>query len=89
MNENGDQSSFCSRSVTARPSGPSPIRSMWSTDGNNAEKTGRADGLWSMETDGERRGTSRHFFRVPVGAEMCGPFFTADDETLFLAHPWG
>jgi uncharacterized protein len=63
---------------------------LWiSTDGNNAKATGRADGLWAMETEGEMRGTSKHFFRVPVGAEMCGPFFTPDDETLFLAvqHP--
>ncbi|MBA3325493.1 MAG: PhoX family phosphatase [Rhodobacteraceae bacterium] len=63
---------------------------LWiSTDGNSAEDTGRADGLWSMETDGERRGTSKHFFRVPVGAEMCGPWFVNDDQTLFLAvqHP--
>ena len=42
-----------------------------------------------METDGEMRGTSKHFFRVPVGAEMCGPWFVNDDQTLFLAvqHP--
>jgi secreted PhoX family phosphatase len=63
---------------------------LWiSTDGNNAKATGRADGLWAMETEGEMRGTSKHFFRVPVGAEMCGPFFTPNDETLFLAvqHP--
>jgi hypothetical protein len=63
---------------------------LWiSTDGNNAKATGRADGLWALETEGEMRGTSRHFFRVPVGAEMCGPVFTPNDETLFLAvqHP--
>ena len=46
-------------------------------------------GLWALETEGETRGTSKHFFRVPIGAEMCGPFFTPNDETLFLAvqHP--
>jgi secreted PhoX family phosphatase len=63
---------------------------LWiSTDGNNAKATGRADGLWALETEGERRGTSKHFFRVPVGSELCGPFFTPDDESLFLAvqHP--
>jgi secreted PhoX family phosphatase len=63
---------------------------LWiSTDGNNAKATGRADGLWALETEGELRGTSRHFFRVPLGGELCGPFFTPDDESLFLAvqHP--
>jgi secreted PhoX family phosphatase len=63
---------------------------LWiSTDGNNAKATGRADGLWALETEGEKRGTSKHFFRVPVGGELCGPFFTPNDESLFLAvqHP--
>ncbi|WP_432257063.1 PhoX family protein [Limimaricola sp. AA108-03] len=63
---------------------------LWiATDGNSAEDTGRADGLWAMETEGEMRGTSKHFFRVPVGAEMCGPWFVNDDQSLFLAvqHP--
>jgi uncharacterized protein len=63
---------------------------MWiATDGNSAPRTGRGDGIWSVETEGPLRGTSRHFYRVPVGAEMCGPFFTPDDETLFVAvqHP--
>jgi secreted PhoX family phosphatase len=63
---------------------------LWiATDGNDANATGRADGLWALDTDGEARGTSRHFFRVSAGAEMCGPFFTQNDETLFLAvqHP--
>ncbi len=63
---------------------------MWiSTDGQAKNTTGRADGLWGVETEGEARGTSRHFYRVPVGAELCGPCFTPDDETLFVAiqHP--
>jgi uncharacterized protein len=63
---------------------------LWiATDGNMPSKTGRADGIWAMETEGAVRGTSKHFFRVPNGAEMCGPYFTGDDETLFLAvqHP--
>ncbi len=63
---------------------------LWiATDGNNAKATGRADGIWAVETEGELRGTSRHFFRVPVGAEMCGPCFLPDDRTFVVAvqHP--
>ncbi len=63
---------------------------LWiATDGNSEKKTGRTDGVWSMETEGKLRGTSRHFYRCPVGAELCGPTFTPDDTTLFVAnqHP--
>ncbi|MDN5927756.1 MAG: PhoX family phosphatase [Hyphomicrobiales bacterium] len=63
---------------------------LWvATDGNNAKVTGRADGLWAVDTEGEARATSRLFFRVPVGAEMCGPLFAPDDQTAFVAvqHP--
>jgi hypothetical protein len=63
---------------------------LWvSTDGNNEKATGRTDGLWAVDTEGAARGTSKLFFRCPVGAEMCGPYFTPDDEALFLAvqHP--
>ncbi len=63
---------------------------LWiATDGNSRKATGRSDGLWGVETEGPMRGTSRHFYRVPIGAELCGPVFTPDDETLFVAiqHP--
>jgi secreted PhoX family phosphatase len=63
---------------------------LWvSTDGNSKKATGRTDGIWAVETEGELRGTSKLFFRVPVGAEMCGPCFTPDDTTFFVAvqHP--
>ncbi|WP_420962933.1 PhoX family protein [Brucella sp. IR073] len=63
---------------------------LWvSTDGNNNKQTGRTDGLWAVDTEGGARATSKLFFRVPVGAEMCGPLFTPDDETAFVAvqHP--
>jgi len=63
---------------------------LWvATDGNSAGRTGRTDGIWAMETEGPGRGTGKHFFQVPAGAEMCGPYFTPDDTTFFVAvqHP--
>lgn len=65
-----------------------PSGRLWvATDGN--EMTGAADGLWAVETTGEARGTGKAFFRAPVGAEVCGPRFTPDGQTLFLSvqHP--
>lgn len=57
--------------------------------GGLAARTGRADGLWALDTRGEWRATGRLLFRAPVGAEVCGPVFTPDAETLFLSvqHP--
>ncbi len=64
---------------------------MWvATDqGRNWARTGKADGLYHVETEGAARGTSRMFYRVPIGAELCGPCFTPDGESVFLAvqHP--
>lgn len=51
--------------------------------------SGSADGLWALGTEGAERGVGRMFFRVPVGAELCGPRFARGGRTLFLAvqHP--
>ena len=69
-----------------------PQGRLWVTtdQGSNWEKaSGTADGVWALDTDGTMRGAGRMFFRVPVGAEMCGPCFTPDGRTLFVAvqHP--
>lgn len=64
---------------------------LWiSTDqGTGWGRTGKSDGLYALETEGDLRGHSKLFFRCPVGGELCGPYFTPDSETLFLAvqHP--
>jgi secreted PhoX family phosphatase len=63
---------------------------LWiATDGNSPKATGRADGVWALETEGAARGTAKLFFRCPNGAELCGPEMTPDAETFFVAiqHP--
>lgn len=68
-----------------------PAGRLWiaSDQGRSWPQTGFADGLWAC---GDRRpGTAafRRFFQAPIGAEVCGPEFTPDGRTLFLAvqHP--
>lgn len=68
-----------------------PSGRLWvSTDqGEKVPLSGTNDGLWAIETDGELKGLSKMFFRCPNGAELCGPAFSNDGESLFLAiqHP--
>jgi hypothetical protein len=62
---------------------------LWiATDGAPAAG-GFADGVWGTDTVGAGRALTKHFLRTPRGAELCGPFFTPDDTTLFVAvqHP--
>lgn len=63
---------------------------LWvATDGQNFKATGRTDGVWAVDTEGDARATSKLFYRVPVGAELCGPQITPDMTTMFVAvqHP--
>ncbi len=68
-----------------------PQGRLWvsSDQGSKTFMSGTNDGLWALETDGALRGTGKMFFRVPNGAEMCGPAFSDDGESLFVAvqHP--
>ena len=67
-----------------------PDGRLWiATDGNSPKATGRNDGIWALETEGPMRGQSKHFYRTPNGAEACGPLFTPDGQTMFVAiqHP--
>ena len=65
-----------------------PQGRIWiATDG--ATGFGTADGIWASEVRGTARALTRYFFKCPIGAEMAGPAFTPDGETLFCSvqHP--
>jgi hypothetical protein len=48
-----------------------------------------ADALYGADTTGPGRALPRQFFRAPTGAEVCAPYFTPDDSSLFITvqHP--
>jgi len=62
---------------------------LWITTDGAPERAAVADGAYVCELTGPMRALTRHFFRAPRGAEVCGPAFTPDGKTLFLAiqHP--
>src|SRR5262249_24803362 len=65
-----------------------PRGRLWiATDG--ADGMGFCDGVFACDTSGPGRALTRQLFRGPVGCEICGPCFTPDGKTLFVAiqHP--
>ncbi|MGH6718011.1 MAG: alkaline phosphatase PhoX, partial [Alphaproteobacteria bacterium] len=48
-----------------------------------------ADAVFACDIDGPGRAATRRFFSGPRGCEICGPCFTPDARTLFVAiqHP--
>ncbi len=66
-----------------------PKGRIWIVTDGQEDAAGFADTAYAAETSGPRRGVTRAFFACPRGGEICGPEFTPDGKTLFLAiqHP--
>lgn len=62
---------------------------IWIATDGAPETSGVADGLYAADTAGHGRALTRLFYQAPTGAEVCGPCFTPDNKTIFLAiqHP--
>lgn len=62
-----------------------PYGNLWiSTDGNALKSN---DGLFSVVLEGERRGETKQFLTVPIGAETCGPIIDEKRVVVCVQHP--
>jgi hypothetical protein len=66
-----------------------PQGRLWVATDGCPKSAGFADGVWACDLDGPGRALTRRFLRSPVGSEVCGPCFTPDAKTFFVAiqHP--
>jgi secreted PhoX family phosphatase len=64
-----------------------PKGRMWiaSDQGEAQPKIGIGDGVWATDVTGPGRAVTKFFYRAPTGAELCGPCFTPDGKTFFVA----
>jgi secreted PhoX family phosphatase len=62
---------------------------MWIVTDGQDDALGVADSVYACDLHGPRRAAPKLFFNSPRGAEVCGPCFTPDAKTLFVAiqHP--
>ena len=66
-----------------------PKGRIWIATDGQAATVGFNDSLYAAQASGPNRGATRCFFNGPRGSEICGPAFTPDGRTLFVAvqHP--
>jgi uncharacterized protein len=67
----------------------SPDGLLWIASDGAPNAIGYNDAIHAVPTTGEKRGQVLQFLSVPAGAEACGPEFTPDQTTLWVAvqHP--
>jgi hypothetical protein len=61
----------------------------WFTTDGNEDVFSSHDGVFVMPMTGEGPRPVKRFLTAPVGAEVCGPWFSADSRTFFcgIQHP--
>jgi secreted PhoX family phosphatase len=62
---------------------------MWIATDGQFSALKNMDGFYAVPVEGPERGFLRQFYATVTGAEICGPEFTPDNQTVFLAiqHP--